>query len=242
MSARIPSYRLHKPTGQAVVTLSGKDHYLGRHGSPESRREYERLIAEWLVNRHRPPEPTSRFPDLTMNELLVAYWDHVQSYYVKDGKPTSEPGTIRQALRPVRELYGDTPAQDFGPLALKAVRQAMIEPGWCRSFINKQVNRVQQMFAWAAGEELVPLAVYQALTTVAGLRQGRIRGPREAAGRAGDRRDRREDAAPSLAHGGDDGPPPAADRDAAGGGRADAGRRHRPVRPGLDLPAAAAQE
>jgi hypothetical protein len=27
---RVPSYRRHKPTGQAVVTLNGKDHYLGR--------------------------------------------------------------------------------------------------------------------------------------------------------------------------------------------------------------------
>jgi integrase len=173
MSARIPSYRLHKPSGQAVVTLAGRDHYLGRHGSPESRREYERLVAEWLVDRHRPTETTSGFPDLTVNELLVAYWDQVQAYYLKDGKPTSEPGTIRQALRPVLELYGDTPVEGFGPLALKAVRQAMIARGWCRSFINKQVNRVRKMFSWAAGEELVPLSSYQALTTVAGLREGR---------------------------------------------------------------------
>jgi integrase len=108
-----------------------------------------------------------------VNELLVAYWDHVGSYYVKDGKPTSEPGTIRQALRPVRELYGDTPAREFGPLALKAVRRAMVERGWCRTFINRQVNRVKKMFAWAAGEELVPPAVYQALRTVDGLRKDR---------------------------------------------------------------------
>ncbi|HEX8201912.1 MAG TPA: hypothetical protein VF590_15660 [Isosphaeraceae bacterium] len=40
--------------------------------------------------------------------LLVAYWDHVQTYHIKDGRPTSEPGTIRQVLRPVRELYGET--------------------------------------------------------------------------------------------------------------------------------------
>jgi hypothetical protein len=32
VSTRIPSYRLQKPTGQAVVTLSGKDVYLGKFG------------------------------------------------------------------------------------------------------------------------------------------------------------------------------------------------------------------
>lgn len=35
---RIPSYRRHKPTGQARVTLGGKDFYLGRYGTPEVRK------------------------------------------------------------------------------------------------------------------------------------------------------------------------------------------------------------
>jgi hypothetical protein len=52
---RTPSYRLHKPSGQAVVTLKGRDFYLGRHGSPESRAEYDRLVGEWLANGRRLP-------------------------------------------------------------------------------------------------------------------------------------------------------------------------------------------
>ncbi|MBP7935605.1 MAG: hypothetical protein KA354_13240 [Phycisphaerae bacterium] len=46
---KIPGYRLHKPSGLAVVRLNGRDFYLGPHGSTDSRREYERLIAEWLA-------------------------------------------------------------------------------------------------------------------------------------------------------------------------------------------------
>ena len=38
--------------------------------------------------------------------------------------------------------------EDFGPLGLKAVRQKMIEKGWCRTHINHQVNRVRRMFRW----------------------------------------------------------------------------------------------
>jgi len=45
----VPSHRRHKPTGQAVVTLSGKDYYLGRWNTKASRAEYDRLIGEWLV-------------------------------------------------------------------------------------------------------------------------------------------------------------------------------------------------
>ena len=50
VSTRVPSYRLHKPSGRGVVTIGGKDHYLvGPHGSPESKEHYDRLIAEWLA-------------------------------------------------------------------------------------------------------------------------------------------------------------------------------------------------
>jgi len=34
--------------GNAVVTIQGKDHYLGRHGFSRSKTEYNRLSAEWL--------------------------------------------------------------------------------------------------------------------------------------------------------------------------------------------------
>lgn len=34
---RVPAYRHHKATGQARVILGGKHHYLGRHGSEESK-------------------------------------------------------------------------------------------------------------------------------------------------------------------------------------------------------------
>jgi hypothetical protein len=49
-SPRIPKYRLHKPSGLAVVRLNGKDIYMGEHGSDSSRQQYARLIKEWLAN------------------------------------------------------------------------------------------------------------------------------------------------------------------------------------------------
>lgn len=49
LSVRIPKYRLHKPSGRAVVTLNGRDIYLGAHGSAESKAAYNRLVAEWQL-------------------------------------------------------------------------------------------------------------------------------------------------------------------------------------------------
>jgi integrase len=49
----------------------------------------------------------------------------------------------------------------------------MIAAGWCRSTINNRVRRLKHVFKWAAGNELVPVVVHQALSCVAGLQQGR---------------------------------------------------------------------
>jgi integrase len=171
---RTPSYRLHKPTGQAVVTLDGRDFYLGRFGSSESRAEYDRIIVEWISNGRRLPAPASGVgSDLTVNELLLAYLGFADSYYVKHGRPTTEPASIRLSIRPLRPLYGDTMAKDFGPLQLKAIRQAMIGSGLCRNEVNKRTGRIVRLFKWAVGEGMVPPSVHHGLQAVSGLRRGR---------------------------------------------------------------------
>ena len=37
LNGRVPKYRLHKNSSQAVVTLNGNDHYLGAYNSAASR-------------------------------------------------------------------------------------------------------------------------------------------------------------------------------------------------------------
>ena len=63
-SNHIPQLGRHKASGQAVVCLNGKDHYLGRCGSAEAQAEYERLIALWLANGRRLPDEPSDGPTL----------------------------------------------------------------------------------------------------------------------------------------------------------------------------------
>lgn len=53
---RILSYRRHKATGKAVVTIGGRDIYLGKYNSAESRQEYNRLIAEWTSHNGMLPK------------------------------------------------------------------------------------------------------------------------------------------------------------------------------------------
>ncbi len=171
---KLPAYRHHKARGLAVVTLNGKNIYLGPYGTSASKAEYDRVISEWIANGRRLLEPRDDLkPDLAITELIAAYWRHAQSYYVKDGRPTSEQGWIKHAMRPLRRLYGSTLASAFGPLALKAVRQAMIDHGDCRATINGYITRIKRMFKWAVENELVRPDVHHGLQAVAGLRRGR---------------------------------------------------------------------
>lgn len=52
---RIPKYRHHKAKDRAVVTIDGRDYYLGKYGSPESKAEYDALVAQWMANGRRTP-------------------------------------------------------------------------------------------------------------------------------------------------------------------------------------------
>jgi integrase len=188
---RIPSLRRHT-NNLGVVRLNGDDHYLGpwphptKQPPPEVRAAYDDLIRLWLANdRRRLPRQRSvgrattaavvADSGPTVNALIVEFWErHVENHYRRlDGSPTGEVEEFRSSLRLLRELFGDLPAAQFGPLKFKAVRQRMVEAGWCRGVVNQRAARIRGMFKWAVGEELVPAAVYESLRTVAGLQRGR---------------------------------------------------------------------
>jgi integrase len=168
-SKRKPGYLLHKPTGQARVRIDGRDHYLGPYGSPESRERYEDLIAEWFA-RHGDVVAYT----LKVDELCLMFIDFADGYYRRrDGTPTGTVGNIRSALKYPVQLYGTTRVRDFGPRKLKAVRQAMIDDGRCRTNINRLIHWVRRVFRWGVENEHVPPDVYAALIAVPSLKAGR---------------------------------------------------------------------
>ncbi len=168
---KLPKFRVHKATLQAYVELSGKRFYLGYHESAEARQKYNTLVAEWLANgRQLRASPEQ----ITVKELIARYWVYGEQYYRNaDGTVARELDNIVDALRPVKELYGTQPAAQFGPRALRAVREKMIQDGLRRRNINCRIGRIKRVFKWAASEELIPGEVYHALLAVDGLRYGR---------------------------------------------------------------------
>ena len=184
----VPTYRKHKQSGQAVVTLtddlgSRRDVLLGKYGTAASRTEYARVLAEWEASSRRlPQKPIGE--DATVNELAAAFWDHVEQHYRRpDGTATSEVEEYKRAIRPTKHLYGERPVSEFGPLALKAVRQLLIDgyshpkygpqDALARGVVNQRIGRVRRMFKWGVEQEMVPPAVLQGLQAVRGLQRGR---------------------------------------------------------------------
>src|SRR5579863_1836997 len=171
-SKKKPAYTLHKPSGRARVRVNGDDIYLGEYGSQESLDRYDELIVAWLANNGE----IATFK-LTVDDLVVQYLTHARQHYRKNGRLTSEFHCLRSAFRPLVELYGKTRAREFGPRAIKAVREQMVAGGYLRGTVNSMVNRVRRLFRWGVENEFVPVTTYQALCTVQGLQRGRTAAP-----------------------------------------------------------------
>jgi integrase len=168
---RVPSLRLHKASGQRYVVLSGKAIYCGYPDDPATEQHYHQAITEWLAaGKQLPGDPEV----LTIKELIGRFWVYAEGYYrtITDGR-VKELEQFTLALRPLKDLYAETPAAEFGPRALKAVRQKMLDTGWCRPYINKQINRIRHVFKWAVSDELIPGSVLHALQALPGLKRGR---------------------------------------------------------------------
>lgn len=183
-----PTYRKHKASGQAIVLIDGKMHYLGPHGSKASRDEYDRLVGEWLANgrRAKPVESTVEDEGPTIIELAAAYLRWARGYYRKRGELTRSYGRAKAAMQVLLDSFGQIHAKNFGPLGLKGIQQKLIREGTgpgrrpnrpkrtlSRSYVNDLTSTIRHSFRWAVAEQMIPVAVHQALMTVDNLRKDR---------------------------------------------------------------------
>lgn len=130
-----PSYPGKPHKGQARITvrlIDGRRHdlLLGPFGSPESRAEYRRVLTELEAGggRYRLNGQEAAASGLTVNELCFRFWKHAESHYrMADGSASRELDHYQSAQAVLVDLYGGTPAAEFGPLKLKAVRQKLVD-------------------------------------------------------------------------------------------------------------------
>lgn len=185
----IPAYRHHKPSGQARCTINGHDHWLGPWDTPESKRRYSEVLDRLARGEFDPISaalPTALPPaTVSVNELCLRFIvDQFPKYRRPDGRESAECDCYRGVIRILQELYGETPVAEFGPLRLRKVREAMVDKGWCRKFVNKQTGRLRHLFRWGISWEMVPQSVAEALKSVEALRPGDTKAPERPARQA----------------------------------------------------------
>ncbi len=178
---RVPSYRRHS-SGQARVTINGKDHLLGIFGSSASKEAYGRLIAEY--NACQKSASFGKVPaSLLVEDVLLAYQQHAKVYYAA----STEYENLKLVIRPLLDLYGSSFAVGFGSKEYKAVRQWWLNPSIecdgveskkgrrarSRQYVNKQMKRTLRVIKWAVGEGMMPPECYTAIKCVEPLRRGR---------------------------------------------------------------------
>jgi integrase len=170
----VPKYQKHCASGQAVVTINGRDYYLGPHGTRASKIEYDRLITEYL-SAGRSESFGAPEEAITIVELLADYVKHAASYYGKSKR--GEYAQVVRAVRPLKELYGRTAAEEFGVAQFKAIRHHISTPGRSRGYVNEIMGRIVRFFNWAAAEGKIPASVPQTLAIIPGLRKGKCNLP-----------------------------------------------------------------
>jgi len=134
---RVPTYRKHS-SGQARVTINGKDHLLGKYGSAASKEAYGRLIAEFSASASADTFGKSSH-EVLMEDVLLAYLLFAKKYY----QASSEYANLRLASKPLTELYGTLPATKFSAAEFKAVRAWWLgDSRMSRQYVNKQMKRI----------------------------------------------------------------------------------------------------
>ncbi|TWU21755.1 site-specific tyrosine recombinase XerC [Novipirellula galeiformis] len=164
-----PKYRKHS-SGNARVTINRRDYLLGPHGTQASRRKYDQIIAEYLASGRSSCFGVAA-DEYTVAMMMVEYLAYSKVYY--GNAAGSEWHKAKCAAKPLKKLYANLQASEFGPAQFKVVRDQMLVGGLSRTYVNSQMKRILRMVKWAAAEGKVSASVFDTLRLIPGLKKGR---------------------------------------------------------------------
>lgn len=153
-------------TGQARVTIGGKDYYLGAHDSPEARQNYIDLISRLGGPPAQTEQmPTPPAPARTVAEGLAAWNRQERVRY----RGTKEDDQFKVVIRLVLSQWSSVPLMTFGVRDLERIREAMILQGWSSRVIGRQITRVRTIWRWLERQGLAPRGSWEHLRSLGPL-------------------------------------------------------------------------
>lgn len=188
-SVRLPKYRHHEPSGRAFIECkkfygSPPRKYLkGAFNSAESKAHYNSecaKIAAWKVGSKKKPAPSAT-KGYTVTMLIADFLEWAESHY---GAKNTDFNHFRMACIFLKRAAGRRTIRQLGPVRFKKVQRLMEQhigtrtgKPWSRKYINAQMRRLKQVFAWAVENELMKQTRYAALCMVRSLRFGKTTAP-----------------------------------------------------------------
>lgn len=168
--ARIPT-TLKRDHNSAFVRYKGKRIYFGEWGSTKAQQDF----ADWLKTVAINPDVTAPKSKITISECVARYQLYANSYY-----PPQEARNVQAAMESLLKFAGQDRAVDFGPKLLKEFQRALAQKKhkdgtlvYARTTINAKIHKIRRCFRWCVSEELIPVEVLTALSTVPGIPKGR---------------------------------------------------------------------
>ena len=195
--AKAPARRYHL-SGHSVVTIAGRDFYLGKHDSPESIARYAVLIRIYQANGLKLPEgfdvatldeqaglllgtasPAAAAANQADQPVLVRHVTALFREHTADKYRHApvEQGRHNRICDHLDAKWGDLRAEQFGPVRLKAFRADRVAEGLARKYCNRLTNCVIAIFKHAVAGELIDFAIVQRLQTLEPLRRGQTDAP-----------------------------------------------------------------
>lgn len=140
--------------GTLYATYDGQKYYFGKNRQ-NAQDAYRRFIAEIVAagNLKRSKRAT-----ITVAELCSAFF--------VAHPPTQPRYNYTRAAQAMLSLYADTDVNEFGPVALKTVREILVKQTLSRKYVNKLVVSIRTIISWGVGEQLVRPEVLVALKCV----------------------------------------------------------------------------
>lgn len=148
----------------ACVYIAGNKVFLGKWGSEEAEKNYKRVLAEWvsgLGESDISPEGSVTLDELTLQFLRWAKGYHEIRTYDR----------FKTALTVMLELYSGTLIQEFGCRKLLVLQDRYVQMKYARTYVNKLVSCIRQVFSWGVSRELCPVVIAEALEHVPPLKK-----------------------------------------------------------------------
>ena len=127
----VPKLQHHWATGQARVTITGRDYYCGRWGSKEAIAKYHRLLGEYFNSNNAPPLAEESPPPAATPHGIEARAGAVQTVTVGPGEGQLNLGDYRSRQGFIARFGGA--ASFFWAWSRADLRAALDVPGLIRT-------------------------------------------------------------------------------------------------------------